>query len=548
MTGVTAETILCILELPPCELIRLEGVHPDVAQGWFRPGKSYSAAVARGDILVLAIKKFDFLAANHLKRRGGDSDGCISMHRTGQQLQPKKERIFVHDNGMGDASSYGLGAGLLMDDAENDACKEYGPQMGIVSVPCRSAGEIDVRFRVSIQHLCRELGILREEVCSGLYRLQQQGVLAYSLTEPALVVQVRPDALCTLLDSVYSADIIREAGGNINPNPDGNKSQKITDKFDNDLAQGILSLAGRLHTQLSGYHSVEYRRALSMWKVGRTIATAASTESTNLSSSAGSNICNTASINASDLIRFAVDALKTVSTDEGADPTVAVQYKSPTECDLQRKQAELRQLLDTLVECGTDVTDSVGNVGSEEAEVNKENHYSTYSPVHEHRNLLRKYASMRVPLAGVVDTTHSNKFEMGFDEVKLAFDLEPETWLTEKEKSTLLRDAQLLRRHPHLQSSLLYLTQYAKFMGLREYQDGGTLCHKYDCLSNDLLTLCISKLLQGVPVETVSGVNIEGFAGGRPTYGAGQWTELNERYKHVHYQHLLRCLANTCEI
>jgi hypothetical protein len=236
----SAETIVTVLESitntpsvntteVKSSLVVMNGQHLDTVKGSLRLGLALQKAIKRDDILVLAIQ--------HLNTRK-----VVNKENPDSNLKENRVRKFTHysEDGMASGTDYGLGSSNFSGNEDEDDC---------LRLQKNSSSLEENEFEVSVQAICGKLDLTREEVCSGLYRLQQQGVLSYSLQDPAIYIDV-------------SANAFNEF------------KQWMNFSTDEEIIQGSLTtwlsdLTSKVYDRLETVNQDNYIRCLDMWRVGQ---------------------------------------------------------------------------------------------------------------------------------------------------------------------------------------------------------------------------------------------------------------------------------------
>ena len=182
INSTVAETIISVLELPPYNLLIVDGTHFDVIQGRFR---MITENLQTSDILVAAL-----LALNTIKPTEKLFD---------EANQPKSTNGMNESYGLGyDCSASAANQGFSADDDmyssitnTNNAATKTSSWERDRKLGGSYGGKIQ-DFQCSRLAIALHTGLNIDEVSTGLYKLQRAGVLEYKLQDSALYLKVLP--------------------------------------------------------------------------------------------------------------------------------------------------------------------------------------------------------------------------------------------------------------------------------------------------------------------------------------------------------------------
>ena len=151
----TVETILSVLELPPYQLLLVEGIHLDHVHGSFKVSDEKLAQLGQSDIIIKALLELrdGSLAQKDAKPANG---GNRASDRPGQATGS-----FFNSHPVDTFKGFG-------EDYENEYKK--------------------LEFQASLMELAEKAGLDRAEAATGLYMLQKRGILAYTLSDACVYI------------------------------------------------------------------------------------------------------------------------------------------------------------------------------------------------------------------------------------------------------------------------------------------------------------------------------------------------------------------------
>lgn len=258
ISSAAVETILSVLELPPYNLVVIEGTHFDTVKGRFRRS---TEALEKDDILVAAM-----VACNTYKPPKSESAVDFELFSTASAGAGAGAAGSSAYDSSGMSGAYGLGFDSSAS-ATNHGVSTH--QQGEDSAWLRDrraggsyGGKIQ-EFECSRLAVAARCGLTPDEVSNGLYKLQKAGVLEYRLQDSALYVRVAPRAHS--YDAYHFETYCREHGGALPaPLTAGHKQQLYS--------LWLWHLADAVRTSLQRIADGGSQRIVDMWRATSTIA------------------------------------------------------------------------------------------------------------------------------------------------------------------------------------------------------------------------------------------------------------------------------------
>ena len=213
----TVETIISILELPPFGLLQVDGVHLDTVTGVYRISEKLKM-MKKNDIIIKAIFEL-----NEIKQQ--------NVYDT---WDPKNTKKATSND-----TRYGLGNGNNSFQENN---LDEDSTLGYDKPP----------FRISLLALCLHTGLERGEAASGLHSLQTQGVIEYSMSDPAVYVSLTQEGC----DVWMQLDADKE-------------EHQHSPKYN--LFLTIWNKAHQVTSMINCIGNIDSQRTLDMWRVGKMI-------------------------------------------------------------------------------------------------------------------------------------------------------------------------------------------------------------------------------------------------------------------------------------
>jgi len=168
------ETILSILEMPPFQLLTVDGISYDTIKGKMKLGMK-EKELLQSNVLLKAIDKLNTASRKNTKTKIDDDE----------EEEEEDEDITGFKNagrsGMGGYSSYGLSTSNGFR-PKFDSTKAWQADDGLASYGLK-------RFELSLEALSHELKVTRSDVCRHLWGLQREGLIEYSLSDSAAFVR-----------------------------------------------------------------------------------------------------------------------------------------------------------------------------------------------------------------------------------------------------------------------------------------------------------------------------------------------------------------------
>ena len=168
------ETILSILEMPPYQLLTVDGISYDTIKGKTKLGMK-EKELLQSNALLKAINKLNVISKKNAMAKNDDDDddeeGDINVFHAP-----------VDRSGMGGYSSYGLNTNNGGFRPKSDSSKAWQVDDGRSSYGLK-------RFELSLDALSHELNSTRSDICRHLWGLQREGLIEYSLSDSAAFVR-----------------------------------------------------------------------------------------------------------------------------------------------------------------------------------------------------------------------------------------------------------------------------------------------------------------------------------------------------------------------
>jgi hypothetical protein len=242
ISSAAVETILSILELPPFNLVVIEGTHFDSVKGRFRRS---TEALEKEDILIAAM-----VACNTYKPPKSESAVDFDFSEAGGN----GDRIGMNSSyGLGfDSSASAANRGVFGGDQAQDSGWQRDRRAG------GSYGGKIQEFECSRLAVATRCGLTPDEVSNGLYKLQKAGVLEYRLQDSALYVRITPPAHS--YDAYHFEGYCRQQ-----------HAQQAT-AVQQQYLQWVWYVADAVHTTLQRIATGGSQRIIDMWRATTTIS------------------------------------------------------------------------------------------------------------------------------------------------------------------------------------------------------------------------------------------------------------------------------------
>lgn len=266
INSTVVETIMSVLELPPFNLLIVNGTHFDVIKGRFRMN---TAAIEKVDILVAALLATNTSKANqsdthdvdtsskiHDSASGGGRNGMNDTYGLGLDCSASAaHQGLIDENDLRDGSSGTGAAGSSGWQRDRKLGGTYG-------------GKIQ-DFECSRLKVAQRTGLSVDEVSTGLYKLQKSGVLEYKLQDSALYLKI-----CNGLSPTASAHTFESyCATHKSSMPQVGASKTVPGSSANQLYFAWLwQLSHAVFDALLKIASGGSHRIVDMWRTGRTIA------------------------------------------------------------------------------------------------------------------------------------------------------------------------------------------------------------------------------------------------------------------------------------
>jgi hypothetical protein len=241
ISSAAVETILSILELPPFNLVVIEGTHFDSVKGRFRRS---TEVLEKEDILIAAM-----VACNTYKPPKSESSVDFDFSEAGGS----GDRSGMNSSyGLGfDSSASAANRGVFGGDQAQDSGWQRDRRAG------GSYGGKIQEFECSRLAVAARCGLTPDEVSNGLYKLQKAGVLEYRLQDSALYVRTTPPAHSydPYHFEAYSRQHVQQATA-------------VQQRY----LQWIWQIADAVHTSLQRIATGGSQRIIDMWRATTTIS------------------------------------------------------------------------------------------------------------------------------------------------------------------------------------------------------------------------------------------------------------------------------------
>jgi hypothetical protein len=241
ISSAAVETILSILELPPFNLVVIEGTHFDSVKGRFRRS---TEVLEKEDILIAAM-----VACNTYKPPKSESTVDFDFSEAGGS----GDRSGMNSSyGLGfDSSASAANRGVFGGDQAQDSGWQRDRRAG------GSYGGKIQEFECSRLAVAARCGLTPDEVSNGLYKLQKAGVLEYRLQDSALYVRTTPPA--------HSYDAYHFEAYSRQHTQQGTAVQQ-------QYLQWVWYVADAVHTSLQCIATGGSQRIIDMWRATTTIS------------------------------------------------------------------------------------------------------------------------------------------------------------------------------------------------------------------------------------------------------------------------------------
>jgi hypothetical protein len=241
ISSAAVETILSILELPPFNLVVIEGTHFDSVKGRFRRS---TEVLEKEDILIAAM-----VACNTYKPPKSESTVDFDFSEAGGS----GDRSGMNSSyGLGfDSSASAANRGVFGGDQAQDSGWQRDRRAG------GSYGGKIQEFECSRLAVAARCGLTPDEVSNGLYKLQKVGVLEYRLQDSALYVRTTPPA--------HSYDAYHFEGYS-------HRHAQQASAVQQQYLQWVWHVADAVHTTLQRIATGGSQRIVDMWRATTTIS------------------------------------------------------------------------------------------------------------------------------------------------------------------------------------------------------------------------------------------------------------------------------------
>jgi hypothetical protein len=241
ISSAAVETILSILELPPFNVVVIEGTHFDSVKGRFRRS---TEVLEKEDILIAAM-----VACNTYKPPKSESTVDFDFSEAGGN----GDRSGMNSSyGLGfDSSASAANRGVFGGDQAQDSGWQRDRRAG------GSYGGKIQEFECSRLAVATRCGLTPDEVSNGLYKLQKAGVLEYRLQDSALYVRTTPPAHS--YDAYHFEGYCRQ------------QAQQAT-AVQQQYLQWLWYVADAVHSSLQRIATGGSQRIVDMWRATTTIS------------------------------------------------------------------------------------------------------------------------------------------------------------------------------------------------------------------------------------------------------------------------------------
>lgn len=296
INSTVVETIMAVLELPPFNLLLVDGTHFDVIKGRFRMN---TAAIEKTDILVAALlatntskantsdtSEFDLPGKNPTSAAAAGGEGSGGMNDTyGLGLDCSASAARQSFNDESDADAGGGSSGWQRD-------RRLGGSYG---------GKIQ-DFECSRLNVVLRTGLSVDEVSTGLYKLQKSGVLEYKLQDSALYLKIHNGLSPTASAHTFERFCADHRSSSPGHGSGGSGSMGVPGSTATATATQLYfawlwQLSSAVYDALLKIASGGSSRIVDMWRTGKTIAhytettaAAADTDASGKSGKSGSSL------------------------------------------------------------------------------------------------------------------------------------------------------------------------------------------------------------------------------------------------------------------